>query len=39
VLTAIDAAGYTGWVGCEYNPVADTTEGLGWAKKYLGRGT
>lgn len=30
VFKAIDAAGYQGWIGCEYLP-ADTTEaGLGW---------
>jgi hydroxypyruvate isomerase len=39
VLAAIDAAGYEGWVGCEYNPVADTVASLGWAINYLGRGT
>jgi hydroxypyruvate isomerase len=37
VLAAIDAAGYEGWVGCEYKPVADTVAGLGWATKYLRR--
>lgn len=26
----IDAAGYDGWVGCEYNPRTTTTDGLGW---------
>jgi hydroxypyruvate isomerase len=31
VLDAIDAAGYEGWVGLEYNPTADTTEeSLAW---------
>ena len=38
---AIDAAGYTGWVGCEYRPRGDTLEGLVWAHPYgigLGRG-
>ena len=28
----IDAAGYTGWIGCEYKPKTTTTEGLGWLK-------
>lgn len=26
----IDAAGYRGWIGCEYKPKTNTTEGLGW---------
>ncbi|MEP6723320.1 MAG: hydroxypyruvate isomerase [Variovorax sp.] len=26
----IDAIGYTGWIGCEYRPRADTAAGLGW---------
>ena len=26
----IDAAGYTGWIGCEYKPRGETVEGLGW---------
>ncbi len=26
----IAAAGYTGWIGCEYKPKTTTTEGLGW---------
>ena len=28
----IDDSGYDGWVGCEYRPRADTTEGLGWLR-------
>ena len=35
LLRHIDRAGYDGWVGCEYNPIADTVEGLKWAKPYL----
>jgi hydroxypyruvate isomerase len=31
----IDRIGYTGWIGCEYNPKASTTAGLGWMKPYL----
>jgi hydroxypyruvate isomerase len=31
----VDAIGYAGWIGCEYNPVGDTVEGLKWAKPYL----
>jgi 2-dehydrotetronate isomerase len=30
VLRALDALGYTGFVGCEYRPAADTVAGLGW---------
>ena len=26
----IDRAGYTGWIGCEYLPLASTVDGLGW---------
>lgn len=26
----IDALGYTGWIGCEYKPLADTVSGLSW---------
>jgi len=37
LLPLIDRAGYTGWIGCEYKPRADTIGGLGWAAKYLGR--
>lgn len=34
VLSEIDAAGYTGWIGCEYKPRAGTREGLGWGRDY-----
>lgn len=30
VLRAIDALGYTGWIGCEYRPRAGVEDGLGW---------
>jgi hydroxypyruvate isomerase len=30
----LDAAGYAGWVGCEYRPKAGTSEGLGWFQPY-----
>lgn len=29
----IDRLGYTGWIGCEYKPVAGTREGLGWIQR------
>jgi hydroxypyruvate isomerase len=35
LLPHLDAIGYLGWVGCEYNPRGDTLEGLTWAKPYL----
>jgi hydroxypyruvate isomerase len=28
----LDAIGYNGWVGAEYNPAAGTEKGLGWMK-------
>ena len=31
----IDRLGYAGWIGCEYNPLGDTREGLKWARRYL----
>ncbi|MEV8182988.1 2-oxo-tetronate isomerase [Specibacter sp. NPDC078692] len=36
VLEALDAAGYDGWVGCEYHPAAGTVAGLGWLASYQG---
>jgi hydroxypyruvate isomerase len=35
LLPHLDALGYSGWVGCEYNPAGDTLEGLKWAQPYL----
>jgi hydroxypyruvate isomerase len=34
-LAHIDRIGYRGWIGCEYNPLGDTGEGLAWARPYL----
>ncbi|GAB4359104.1 MAG: hydroxypyruvate isomerase [Gammaproteobacteria bacterium] len=31
----LDAIGYSGWIGCEYNPLNDTQSGLGWVQPYL----
>lgn len=31
---AIDAAGYQGWIGCEYRPKTTTDAGLGWFAPY-----
>ncbi len=30
IFAALDSAGYSGWVGAEYRPLAGTSEGLGW---------
>ena len=30
VFAALDRAGYDGWIGCEYFPIAGTFAGLGW---------
>ncbi|WP_186760748.1 2-oxo-tetronate isomerase [Arthrobacter alpinus] len=38
VLAALDAAGYDGWVGCEYRPAGETGAGLGWLASYRGEG-
>lgn len=35
VLGALEAAGYAGYVGCEYNPRGRTEDGLGWMKPFL----
>lgn len=35
LLAHIDRLGYSGWVGCEYNPLGETVEGLKWAQRYL----
>ncbi len=34
VFELMDRIGYTGYVGCEYNPAAGTTDGLGWFAPY-----
>ncbi len=38
LFEAIDAAGYAGWIGCEYRPRGDTDAGLAWHAPYRGRG-
>lgn len=35
LLARIDALGYSGWIGCEYKPRAQTVDGLSWAKPFL----
>lgn len=34
VLSELDRLGYAGWVGCEYRPLAGTSDGLGWMAPY-----
>lgn len=34
LLAALEDAGYTGWVGCEYHPAGETQAGLGWLRAY-----
>ena len=31
----IDELAFTGWIGCEYNPKGNTSEGLRWLANYL----
>ncbi|MCX5478321.1 TIM barrel protein [Kaistia geumhonensis] len=33
IFTALEELGYRGWVGCEYKPRGDTTEGLVWTER------
>ena len=32
LVLALNAGGYTGWLGAEYLPLAETTAGLGWLR-------
>jgi hydroxypyruvate isomerase len=34
IYKALDAIGYKGWIGAEYNPRGRTEDGLGWARPY-----
>ncbi|CQJ65024.1 hydroxypyruvate isomerase [Yersinia intermedia] len=34
IFNALDNMGYSGWIGCEYNPATTTVAGLSWVKKY-----
>lgn len=36
LFEVIDQLGYTGWVGCEYRPKGDTSEGLEWLRRLRG---
>jgi hydroxypyruvate isomerase len=33
LFALLDRLGYTGYVGCEYKPLATTKEGLGWLER------
>lgn len=35
LLPLIEGLEYSGWVGCEYHPQADTAAGLGWMRRWL----
>ena len=35
VFSTLDALGYDGWIGCEYQPQKDTISGLNWLTPYL----
>lgn len=37
IFEALDAVGYTGWVGCEYSPRGATVAGLAWMKTLVTR--
>jgi hydroxypyruvate isomerase len=37
IFNRLDAAGYGGWVGCEYKPRAGTAAGLGWFAPFAAR--
>lgn len=34
IFEEIDRLGYTGWIGCEYRPKGDTSEGLQWLREW-----
>jgi len=36
LFAELDRLGYSGFVGCEYNPRGKTTDGLAWFKPYAG---
>lgn len=35
IFDELDKIGYSGWIGCEYNPRGNTEAGLAWIKPYL----
>ncbi|MGB7182105.1 MAG: TIM barrel protein, partial [Burkholderiaceae bacterium] len=32
LFEVIDSLGFDGWIGCEYRPAANTSQGLSWLK-------
>jgi len=36
LFALLDRLGYRGWIGCEYNPRASTSEGLDWLSPWRG---
>ncbi|MFD4640229.1 hydroxypyruvate isomerase family protein [Lentzea sp. NPDC058436] len=36
LFRAVEASGYDGWIGCEYQPATGTTDGLTWMKELAG---
>lgn len=34
LINFIDQIGYEGWIGCEYIPATNTSDGLGWLNEY-----
>lgn len=36
ILAALEARGYSGWVGCEYVPATTVGEGLAWRRRWVG---
>ena len=34
IFERLSALGYSGWIGCEYRPKADTRTGLGWGEAW-----
>ena len=37
IFAALDRLGYDGWIGCEYFPAGNTSDGLGWMRDALAR--
>lgn len=35
LFSHLDHIGYTGWIGCEYHPAAQTETGLGWLQSHI----
>ena len=35
IFAALDRLGYAGWIGCEYNPLTKTQDGLAWMRPFV----